>query len=135
MSGMDVFYLHAGAMVLGFLFMSAGVGIARFQRRKRWWLKAHKTAGSAGPAVMLFGLAAAFLMVEDAGSGHIQVPHAAIGLVTMLLALLTPLLGHLPFRIPQKARALREKHRWSGRVTLAVGSITILSGLYISGII
>jgi hypothetical protein len=43
MSGMDVFYLHAGAMVLGFLFMSAGVGIARFQRRKRWWLKAHKS--------------------------------------------------------------------------------------------
>ena len=135
MAGMDLFYLHAGAMVLGFLFMSAGAGIARFQRRKRWWLKAHKTAGSAGPAVMMIGLAAAFLMVEDAGSGHIQVPHAAIGLVMVLLALMTPLLGHLQFRIPQKARTLREKHRWSGRITLIVGLAAILSGLRTADII
>jgi uncharacterized membrane protein YedE/YeeE len=83
---------------------------------------------------MLAGFGAAFKMVEGSGGGHIQVPHAAVGLVMMLLAVTTPLLGSLQFRIPDKAKSLREKHRLSGRIALIVGSITILSGLHAAGI-
>jgi hypothetical protein len=132
---MSFFYLHAAAMSVGFLLLAAGAGIARFQRQRRWWLNAHKTAGRTGAVAMLAGLVAAILMVESSGSGHIQIPHAGIGLVEIFLALMTLVLGQLQFKIRDKARQLREKHRWSGRITLIVGLVTILSGLLAAGII
>jgi uncharacterized membrane protein YidH (DUF202 family) len=132
---MPLFYLHAGAMGAGFLFMAAGAGIARFHRQQRWWLKAHKAFGMTGSFVMLLGLVAAFLMVDQNGSGHIRVPHAWGGLAMILLAFITPVLGQLQFKIREKAKQLREKHRWSGRITLIAGLITILSGLLAAGII
>jgi len=132
---MPFFYLHAGAMGMGFLFMAAGVGIARFQRQKRWWLKVHKTCGMTGSFVMLLGLVVAFLMVDQDGSGHIRVPHAWGGLVMIFFAFMTPVLGQLQFKIRERAKPLREKHRWSGRITLIVGLVTILSGLSAAGII
>lgn len=122
-------------MSVGFLLLVAGAGIARFQRQQRWWLNAHKTAGRIGAAAMLAGLVAAFLMVDQGGSGHIRVPHAGFGPVMILLAFMTLMLGQLQFKIREKAKQLREKHRWSGRITLIVGLITILSGLLAAGII
>jgi uncharacterized membrane protein YidH (DUF202 family) len=132
---MSFFYLHVGAMSAGFLLMVVGAGIAGFQRRQRWWLKAHKTFGITGSFVMLLGLLAAFLMVDQDGNGHTRVPHAGFGLVMILLALITPVLGQLQFKIREKAKQLREKHRWSGRITLIFGLVTILSGLLAAGII
>ena len=132
---MSFFYLHAGAMSAGFLLMVVGAGIAGFQRRQRWWLKAHKTFGMMGSFAMLPGLVAAFLMVDQDGSGHIRVPHAWGGLAMIFFAFMTPVLGQLQFKIREKAKQLREKHRWSGRITLIVGLITILSGLLAAGII
>ena len=132
---MSFFYLHAGAMGAGFLFMAAGAGIAGFYRRERWWLTAHKTFGMTGSFVMLLGLVAAYWMVDQNGSGHLRVPHAWGGLTMILLAFITPALGQLQFKIREKAGQLREKHRWSGRITLIVGLVTILSGLLAAGII
>ena len=132
---MSYFYLHTAAMSVGFLLLVVGAGIARFQRQRRWWLNAHKTAGRIGAAAMLAGLVAAILMVERSGSGHLHVPHAGIGLVEIFFALMTLVLGQLQFKIRDKARQLREKHRWSGRITLIVGLVTILSGLLAAGII
>jgi hypothetical protein len=48
---------------------------------------------------------------------------------------MTPVLGQLQFKIRERAKPLREKHRWSGRITLIVGLVTILSGLSAAGII
>jgi uncharacterized membrane protein YidH (DUF202 family) len=132
---MPFFYLHAGAMGMGFLLMAAGIGIARFQRQNRWWLKAHKTCSMTGSFVMLPGLVAAFLMVDQDGGGHIRVPHAWGGLAVIFLAFVTPVLGQLQFKIREKAKQLREKHRLSGRVALFVGLAAILSGLRAAGLI
>lgn len=132
---MPFFYLHVGTMGTGFLMMAAGAGIARLQRQQRWWLKAHKTFGIMGSFVMLLGLVAALLMVDQSDGGHIRVPHAWVGLVMVFLAFMTPVLGHLQFKIKEKAKQLREKHRLSGRITIIVGLVTILSGLGAAGII
>lgn len=122
-------------MSLGFLLLAAGAGIARFQRQQRGWLDVHKTVGRIGAAAMLAGLVVAFLMVGRAGSGHIQVPHAGIGLVVILSASVTLMLGQLQFKIRDRAKQLREKHRWAGRITLIVGMAAILSGLRAADII
>lgn len=132
---MPLIYLHAGAMGAGFLLMATGAGIAGFHRQQRWWLKAHKAFGMTGSFVMLPGLVAAFLMVVQEGSGHIRVPHAWGGLAMIFLAFITPVLGQLQFKIREKAKQLREKHRLSGRITLIVGLATFLSGLRVTGII
>jgi hypothetical protein len=132
---MYVFYLHAGLMVAGFMLMVIGTGIAIFKRRERWWLRAHKTAGMLGASLIVLGLVAAILMVDQSGKEHIDVPHAWIGLVTVLFAIVTPSLGMLQFRIVGRAQQFREKHRWAGRITLISGFVTILAGLRIAGII
>ncbi|MFH1081073.1 MAG: hypothetical protein V1766_12590 [Pseudomonadota bacterium] len=132
---MTFFYLHAAPMSIGFLLLAAGAGIAKFQRQQRWWLSAHKTAGRMGAAAMLAGLVAAFLMVGRLDSGHIRVPHAGIGLVMILSASMALILGPLQFKIKDRARHIREKHRWSGRITLIVGLTAILSGLRAADII
>jgi cytochrome bd-type quinol oxidase subunit 2 len=132
---MSLFFYHAGAMVAGFLMMTVGIGIARFHRQKRWWLKAHKTLGMAGLCVMLTGLVAAFLMVDQDGGGHARVNHAWVGLSAIFFVFMTPVLGQLQFKIREKAKQLREKHRWSGRIALIVGLSAILSGLRAAGFI
>ncbi|MBA4395967.1 MAG: hypothetical protein C0394_01045 [Syntrophus sp. (in: bacteria)] len=132
---MPLFYLHAAAMSAGFLLMVAGAGIAGFQRQQRWWLKAHKAFGMTGSLALLPGLVAAFLMVNQDGSGHIRVPHAWGGLSLVFFAFMTLVLGQLQFKIRDKAKQLREKHRLSGRITLVVGLAAILSGLRAAGII
>jgi len=132
---MSFVHLHAGSMIAAFLLMSVGAGIARYQRHRRWWLKAHKTAGITGSAAVLLGLAAAIIMVAQSGSGHIRVPHAGAGLITILLAIMTPALGQMQFTIREKAKVLGVRHRWCGRCTLIIGLPTILSGLWVAGII
>ncbi len=122
-------------MIAGFLLMVAGAGIARFSRRQRWWLKAHKTMGSTGAFLILLGLAAGFLMVGQSDSGHIRAPHSWIGLLMIILSLVTPYLGMLQFKIPARAKRLKPQHRWAGRITLIVGAVTIFTGLLAAGII
>jgi hypothetical protein len=53
----------------------------------------------------------------------------------IFLAFVTPVLGQLQFKIREKAKQLRDKHRLSGRVTLIVGLAAILSGLRAAGFI
>jgi hypothetical protein len=129
------FYIHAGAMGTGFLLMVAGFGIARFQRQQRWWLKAHRIAGTAGLVAILTGLTAAFLMVNQGDGEHLEVPHTWVGLAVALSASITLVLGILQFKIREKATHLREMHRWSGRITITMALAAILSGLLTAGII
>jgi hypothetical protein len=49
--------------------------------------------------------------------------------------MITLLLGQMQFKIREKAKQLREKHRWSGRATLIAGALTIFSGLRAAGLI
>lgn len=132
---MTLFYVHAGVMATGFFLMVSGAAIAGFLRQKRWWLKAHKAAGMTGSVVLVFGLTAAVVMIEQSGGQHIAAPHAWAGLITILMTMTTLLLGHLQFKIREKAKQLREKHRLSGRITLIAGVLTILSGLRVADLI
>ena len=132
---MPFFYFHAGAMTMGVLLMYAGAGVARFQRQQRWWLKAHRIAGMTGCSMVLLGMVAAILMVNHSGSGHFKVPHAGGGLTMILLALVTPALGLMQFKFREKTKLFRVTHRWSGRITLIIGLLAILSGLRAAGII
>jgi len=119
-------------MTAGFLVLLTGGAAARYAKRRRWWLRAHRGLGWGGVALVLAGFAAIFM---GKGEGHFQVPHGWLGVVVVLLAVATPVLGHLSFIMREKSATLRIVHRWSGRVTLALMGLNILSGLFITGIL
>jgi len=127
-----MFLYHAGFMTAGFLVLLAGGAVARYAKRRRWWLRAHRGLGWGGVALVLAGFAAIFM---GKGEVHFHVPHGWFGVVIVLLAVATPVLGHLSFIMREKSATLRLVHRWSGRTTLALMGLNILSGLFIAGIL
>jgi hypothetical protein len=132
---MNLFYAHAVAMAAGFLLIAAGFVVVRFYRQNRAWLKIHKTAGIIGSLCFLMGLTAAVAMVSQAGEGHVKVPHAWLGMATVFVAVTTPILGQLQFKIRARIQQMRIMHRWFGRLTLVMVLLTLLSGLRTAGVI
>ena len=132
---MNIFYAHAAAMAAGFLLIAAGFVVVRFYRQNRAWLKIHKTAGIIGSLCFLMGLTAAVAMVSQAVEGPMNGPHAWLGMATVFVAVTTPILGQLQFKIRAKIQQLGIMHRWFGRLTLVMVLLTLLSGLRTAGVI
>jgi hypothetical protein len=127
--------LHAGFMVTGLALVIAGVCIARFMRKKAWWLRGHRALGTCGAISVLCGIAAAAAMVAGFGGPHFQVLHAWVGGIVALFAVATPILGHLQFTLKSRRAEIRKAHRWSGAMTLILLSLNILSGLVVAEIL
>jgi hypothetical protein len=72
-------------------------------------------------------------MVSRQTGQHFAVPHAWLGLVTILFVLCTYTLGVT--QLKRKAVRVRSLHRWSGRVTLALLSLNVVSGLSLAGVL
>jgi hypothetical protein len=105
---MPLFLLHASLMGAGFLLALSALLIAMTQRRKRWWLKAHRIVGLTGTAAMLFGATAAVAAVASSPQArHFESPHTWIGALTVALAAGASTLGLLQLRIPAKAATFR----------------------------
>lgn len=132
---MSPFYSHVLFMTAGLLAMTSGVGFARFLRRKGWWLKIHRTAGIAGVTCLGAGFAAAVVMLFQSGDGQFKIPHAWLGLATILCAVAAPVLGQLQFKIRLKIKQLRLWHRRTGYAALLLTLLSVLSGLVVAGII
>jgi hypothetical protein len=123
--------LHAGFMIIGFLSMVTGASAAMFMRRKRWWLRFHKGAGFFGVFCVLSGFVAAVSMIAISAGEHFRITHHYFGLITAVVAILTPLLGIVQFKVKDQAARIRAIHRWSGRFTLLMAFVTVVSGLLI----
>lgn len=128
-------YLHAGFMITGLVLMTAGVCIARFMRKKPWWLRSHRALGICGVLSIVLGFATAVYMVAESGDEHFDVLHAYVGAVVILAAMATPILGQLQFTLKNRRTELRNAHRWSGAMTLILIPLNIISGLVLAGII
>jgi hypothetical protein len=81
------------------------------------------------------GMTVAVAMVSQSGEGHVKVPHAWLGMATVFVAVTTPILGQLQFKIRARIQQLRIMHRWFGRLTLVMVLLTLLSGLRTAGVI
>jgi hypothetical protein len=133
---MPLFLIHAALMAMGFLLIFSALIVAMTQRRKRWWLKIHRAIGLTGDSLLLLGAITAVAAVASTPGGHhFRTPHTWLGVLTISVALITPALGLLQFRIPQKAGTLRVYHRLFGRLLNLMAPIAILLGLRVAEII
>ena len=133
---MPLFLIHAALMAAGFLFVFTALIVAMTQRRKRWWLKIHKAIGLTGGSLMLLGAVTAVVAVASTPEGHhLRTPHTWLGGLTVLVAIITPTLGLLQFRIPGKVETLRVIHRLFGRILNLIAPVAILLGLRVAKII
>jgi hypothetical protein len=133
---MPLFLIHAALMAAGFLLVFSTLIVAMTQRRKRWWLKVHRAIGLTGGSFMVLGAITAVAAVASTPEGHhLRTPHTWLGVLTVSLAIITPALGLLQFRIPQRAAVIRVYHRLFGRLLNLMAPIAILLGLLVAEII
>jgi hypothetical protein len=133
---MPLFLIHAALMATGFLFIFTALVVAMTQRRKRWWLRIHKAIGLTGGSLILLGAVTAVAAVASTPEGHhLRTPHTWLGVLTVLVAVITPTIGLLQFRLPRKTETLRVVHRLFGRLLNLIAPVAIFLGLRVAGII
>lgn len=125
--------IHAGCIFAGFLSLAGGAAIAAFMRDRSWWFSVHRRFGAVGVSFVILGFMAALIMVSQQTGRHFTVPHAWLGLVAILSVLGTYMLGITQAK--KRTGSARSLHRWSGRVTIALLAINIVSGLFLAGIL
>ena len=127
--------VHATLLILGFFSMVTGVFVAMFKRKEKWWLKLHKNLGLAGATLTVLGLFMGLYMVEEATGVHFRVPHAFLGVITIIFVVTTLLLRFLAMSMKERGKQLMGFHRWSGRITLILMIMAIISGLSVAGVL
>ncbi len=113
--------------------MAAAAFIAMTQRKKRWWLKAHRPFGIAGALSMIAGFFAILLIQDSQGSSLIPEIHGIFGGSAIALVCAAPILGILMFRL--KKKWMRPAHRWAGRFAIAIAFTNLSLGLFMTGLI
>jgi len=134
---MNLLPFHIALMSAAALSMLFGITAAHYFRKKKWWLKVHKTLNITSVILALAGFTLAAAMVQASGGPHFRVAHAIFGAASLLLLLATPYLGFKIFKLKGKEKTAKIKtmHRWFGRFTASMIIITALAGLSFVGII
>lgn len=126
---------HAVLMILALCIMLAGAIIARYMKKRSWWLKVHRSLGITGVISFIIALFVIVLQITLTEREHFRVLHSWIGFIAFLFALLTPVFGILQLKVRNVAVRLRSFHRWSGRITLCLMVINVFLGLSMMGFI
>jgi hypothetical protein len=121
--------IHAIFMILGFCLMVIASIVSHYMKKHKWWLRAHKTMNIFASIFAVLGLLMAIYMVENAGGDHFGVPHAYIGIFTIIFVIIPLIIGFTMMRGGASARKLRILHRNIGRIAIILMVLNILIGL------
>jgi hypothetical protein len=130
---MQTVFIHAALMAVALIALAAAAFIAITQRKKKWWLKAHRPLGITSALLMLAGFIAVAMLPEGGGSSLITEIHGIIGGSAIALICAAPILGLLMFRL--KKKWMRPAHRWAGRFAVLFAIINLTLGLLMTGLI
>lgn len=132
---MILFKWHIALMSVGSALVASATLTAATQRRKRWWLGVHRAVGLAGVFLILAGDIVVVAAIVASGGEHFRVPHTWVGGATVFLAVATPILGFMSFRVRRRAVQLRLWHRLCGRLLAGAVLVTVLFGLHTVGLL
>lgn len=126
---MNIIVLHSTFMVLGFLCMLIAIAIAHFYRSKKWWLKIHRGLNIAAPIIAIIGIILAIIMVTPGYGVQLPLVHHILGLLTLVLLIIEPILGFSIFKSKdkQKIASLKKTHRIIGRITPLMYIVTMIA--------
>ena len=129
--------VHAILMGTSFALMLTGTLLAMFNRGKAWRIKVHKNLNMSGSIAGIVALSIAVYMIRVSFGTHFSVIHSIIGLITLILIVITPLMGMgiLKMKSVENKKKLRAIHPWIGRITLVLMIVTIDLGLRQVGIL
>jgi hypothetical protein len=131
----ELWPFHSLPMLIGFILMATGIGIAKVMKKKKWWLKAHKSLNSIGSLLAIIGLFIAIYMVSESGGAHFSVSHALLGGVTIALLILSPILGFVIMKGGKHVKIIRTTHRWLGRIAITLMLIAMIMGYSLVGVL
>ncbi len=139
MSYFSKIILHMIFMGLFLFFAAAGIITARyFKKRNPKWMKIHKLFMISGLTSAIMGISWIIFVVQTEQGIHFYAPHTFLGLGTFILALTAPILGIL-FTGKKTNKnlkpVLRKFHKIIGWLSLILISITVITGLLLSGIL
>jgi hypothetical protein len=126
---------HALFQVLGFILVFSAVLLVQFGRKIPGWYRWHKRLAHTGALFIIIALGIGVAMVELSGGPHIRVPHAALGITTIALLVLTILLGYAKEKVRPPRLYLRTVHIVSGLITILFLVLTIILGLITAGVV
>ena len=118
--------VHGTVMILAFTAMLTGMILARYFKKKKWWLKVHRLLGVVGAALGIGGAITAAYIVSRTTGIHLRITHSWAGLSALLLFAFTPILGFIMLKGGPHAKTFRKIHRWTGRLALLVMAAAIL---------
>ena len=130
-----MFYiLHIFLMALSVSGFIAGISAAIVLRKKKNWLKLHKTFNIFSIGGTAAGLIMAFSYVYSTRGEHIDGMHQVIGLTAFVSACSTLLLGFYQFKAVNKLK-VRTAHRWLGRLSMLLLLAAIILGMILINLI
>jgi hypothetical protein len=118
---------HALIMTLGFILLIAAVLLIQFGKTIQGWYRWHKHLALTGSVLIVVGLSVAYYMVGLSGGPHIRVGHAIIGITTIVLLVLSIILGYAKEKVRPPKLYLRTIHIALGIITILFLIATILS--------
>jgi len=128
-------YTHAGMMITGLLVLLCGILIARFMKKKTWWLKTHRTFGITGAVIVILAFIVEAFQISLTGKPHFRVLHAYVGITTICIAILTPVIGLSQFKLRESIATIRLLHVLTGWITIILMVINTLLGLLLIKVI
>jgi hypothetical protein len=128
------FILHILLMAISFLGITFAVTVAMFLRKKKNWLKIHKSVNSLSFGGMAAGIMMAFIYVTVSSGNHMIGLHHISGLASFVLTCMTISCGFYQFKAKNKP-AVRTAHRWLGRFSVLMSLTTIVLGLKLINVI
>eukprot|EP00741_Cyanophora_paradoxa_P008684 tig00001368_g8407.t1 len=118
-----IHYAHANLAAIAVPgLMVAGVFLATFMRRQRWWLKAHIAIQT---LAVILQFIAAILLLRD-GIGH-RNSHTVLGIFVVVLSGGVAFLG--ASSLWRRHVGLGALHRWAGRLLLVLGITQVALGV------
>jgi len=127
--------IHATLMIAGLISLAIAIVTVMLLKKKRWHFKAHKTLAHISFLCVLLGFMGALFMVSRFGYGHFAIPHAQLGLLSIVCMTLTASLGILQFKFRQYASSFHRIHIWLGRITFIAIFFNVMSGLILIGVL
>jgi hypothetical protein len=129
-SAPNLWPLHAALMTAGtVLFLATYFSLEYKKQRKKWWMEAHHYTGTAAVLTAVAGLSIGFYMVAGLSAGHLRVVHSLIGATTLVMGLLSLVVGFVFLRVKSLKRTTRRPHILFGALGIVMMIVTVISGL------